>query len=420
MTDSTNVADLPNVGSAYAGYVGGNYHTWPALIARFPNTPCLSIAINASEMAQCLDVEKGDATPAQVPGWLDRHAKERPGEVAVIYTSASQVHDVRAAAGRRRYLLWTAHYTGSSHLCSPGACGYPLADATQFTNHGPHSGHYDMSVMTPAFLAAISHRGATSTHPKEQSMVTAADVVRVAESQVGYHEGYLVNGHYHVGPPWDNIQKYSPAVPGLEWSQGQAYCCTGVSWVALTAGAAALFPRTASVAAARDWWKAHGRFDRNPRIGDQVIFGQNGDAHTAVVVAVGPYRIHTVEFNSNNNGSAQGDGVYALSHDRNDPWIYGYGHPKYAQAKPTAAQRPVPAVSLYTARKAARHNWRLTSVVRWRQITRIKAALKAENCPTYTAWQLHLGLKGKDADGIPGLDSLTKLGRRHGFRVTTP
>jgi hypothetical protein len=37
----------------------------------------------------------------------------------------------------------------------------------------------------------------------------------------------------------------------------------------------------------------------------------------------------------------------------------------------------------------------------------------------YAAWQRRLGYSGPDADGVPGASSLTVLGRRHGFRVTT-
>ena len=35
----------------------------------------------------------------------------------------------------------------------------------------------------------------------------------------------------------------------------------------------------------------------------------------------------------------------------------------------------------------------------------------------YAKWQRRLGYQGKDADGIPGNDSLAKLGRYHGFEV---
>jgi hypothetical protein len=35
----------------------------------------------------------------------------------------------------------------------------------------------------------------------------------------------------------------------------------------------------------------------------------------------------------------------------------------------------------------------------------------------YAAWQRRLGYRGKDADGIPGKTSLTRLGDRYGFGV---
>lgn len=37
----------------------------------------------------------------------------------------------------------------------------------------------------------------------------------------------------------------------------------------------------------------------------------------------------------------------------------------------------------------------------------------------YAKWQKSLGFTGKDADGVPGVDSLRKLGRKHGFTVKT-
>lgn len=36
----------------------------------------------------------------------------------------------------------------------------------------------------------------------------------------------------------------------------------------------------------------------------------------------------------------------------------------------------------------------------------------------YAAWQRHLGYSGKDANGIPGVKSLTALGQKYGFKVS--
>jgi hypothetical protein len=157
MFDSINVADIPSTGmDAVAGYVGGNWPTFAALVKRFPHLPALSIAVNSSENARFLDVENGDATPADVPGWLDRQARLEPTETHGIYCPASSIAAVRAAAGNRRYLLWSAHYGAGEHICGPGACQYPKADATQFDDHGAHGEHIDRTVMSPAFLAAFA------------------------------------------------------------------------------------------------------------------------------------------------------------------------------------------------------------------------------------------------------------------------
>jgi len=78
-----------------------------------------------------------------------------------------------------------------------------------------------------------------------------------------------------------------------------------------------------------------------------------------------------------------------------------------------------PAVSLARARKAATTPaWR--SGLRPRVTAdraRIRAALKKEGLSTYRQWQERLGYRGPDANGIPGRESLTRLGDKHGFRV---
>jgi hypothetical protein len=159
---------------------------------------------------------------------------------------------------------------------------------------------------------------------------TAADVIRVAKGQVGYREGYA-GGH------WTNFQKFSPAVPGLEWSQNQAWCATFVSWCFQEAGMPkGSYPVTASVATARDWWKQHNRWSDYPAIGAQCIMGVSGNAHTGLVYAYDADYIYTVEGNTNSSGNAEGDGVYLKKRSRRDPYVYGYGYPAYPAGIVTA------------------------------------------------------------------------------------
>jgi hypothetical protein len=152
---------------------------------------------------------------------------------------------------------------------------------------------------------------------------TAADVIRIAKSQVGYHEGYS-GGH------WNNHQKFSPAVPGLEWSQNQAWCMTFECWCFQEAGVPkGSYPVTASCALGVSWWKQQNRFSEYPAIGAAVFFGPGGGSHTGLVYAYDTDYIYTVEGNTNSSGSAEGDGVYLKKRARRDTYVYGYGYPAY-------------------------------------------------------------------------------------------
>ncbi|MGA4542159.1 LAGLIDADG family homing endonuclease [Uniformispora flossi] len=124
------------------------------------------------------------------------------------------------------------------------------------------------------------------------------DIINVAEAEVGYHEGRDADGD------WNNIQKYSEQVPGLGWSDGQPWCATFVSWCALQAGAAELFPRTASCATGLQWFRDRGRSSDYPAIGAQVFYGPGGGSHTGIVYAYDSNYIFSVEGNAQSLDSA--------------------------------------------------------------------------------------------------------------------
>lgn len=160
------------------------------------------------------------------------------------------------------------------------------------------------------------------TPPKVRLKPTPIEkLLHIAAGEVGYHEGHS-NGH------WNNIQKFSPAVPGLEWSQGQAWCATFVSWCVMKAGLADLFPRTASTDTGAGWFKQRGQWHEYPAIGAQVFFGHNGDMnHTGLVYDYDDTFVYTIEGNTNTNGSNEGDGVYRKKRLRRDDYVQGYGYP---------------------------------------------------------------------------------------------
>ena len=211
MFDAINVDSLPPGGGAYAGYVGGHWPTYTAVKARFPGVPVLSIAVTSTEDAECLDVEQGDATAADAPGWV-RRQQGLGVALPVVYTSLSNVPAVMQAlnaAGvwREQIRLWTAHYTEQQHICSPAACGVGVpVDGTQW-----HSGaDYDESLLLDSFftgpapvtVAAVTPPVVIPPPPSLEDEV--AVLVSVPAGAPG-HDGriWLTNGihrRYVTGP----------------------------------------------------------------------------------------------------------------------------------------------------------------------------------------------------------------------------
>jgi hypothetical protein len=139
MWDSIDISQMPGgTGYCYAGYVNGSWPTYNSVVARFPGHNVLSIAVFASVDADCLDVETGDATPAQAPGWFTRQLARgvtRP----CIYASAGVTGEIitlmnAAGISRSAVRVWSAHYGSGQHICGPTVCGYPAADGTQWTD----------------------------------------------------------------------------------------------------------------------------------------------------------------------------------------------------------------------------------------------------------------------------------------------
>lgn len=261
-------------------------------------------------------------------------------------------------------------------------------------------------------------------------MTTAADLIAVARAEVGYREGHSTSGRPN------NDQKYSEQVPGLEWSDFQAWCATFVAWCAMRAGAADLFPRTASCGTGLQWFRDRRRVSEYPAIGAQVFFGGPGapygpgGTHTGLVYAYDQNYIYTVEGNTNTSGSPEGDGVYLRKRSRRDPYVHRYGYPAYAggivSADPAWARpapQPAPTAPPFPGTGAFRLNASHPAV------TQLDNRLIAEGYtrhndgngyqagPVFTEYtrlnvrdfQRAQGWSGSDADGYPGPETWRRL-----------
>ena len=157
MFDSVTVSEIPTDARAAAGYVGGAWATFEngELRRRCPTARLVSIAVSSAHEAEELDVEPGDATPADAPGFVRReHARlERPG----VYAAVSQMVDVLAALDAAgippdAYRIHTAHTGAGKHICGPSTCGLlPVkAHATQWTFESGGK-NLDESVVRPGY-----------------------------------------------------------------------------------------------------------------------------------------------------------------------------------------------------------------------------------------------------------------------------
>ena len=155
--DSTTPEVIPKDAQVVAGYAGGSWHTYPYIQANFPHAYRIEIAVNAGEKGHCLDVENGDATPDEAPGWIKEMEAEgihRPMLYASAWTWGQIIPLLtKARVGRFHYRRWVAAPNGLKIAAQWLAAGY---DACQFDWH--YLGlNLDASLCLPSFLDGGHH-----------------------------------------------------------------------------------------------------------------------------------------------------------------------------------------------------------------------------------------------------------------------
>ena len=132
MLDACDPGHIPADAEMVAGYLNG-VCVWPAQAwTRFAGKVAVRIATNPTiDAGAVIDCERGDATPADVPGWCAR-ARLR-GQIPTVYTSASNLQAVRDACtlhGVPMPLVWVAQWDDVAEL--PAGC-----IAKQYANQQP-------------------------------------------------------------------------------------------------------------------------------------------------------------------------------------------------------------------------------------------------------------------------------------------
>jgi hypothetical protein len=136
MEDDTDTNQFTRGCAAYAGYYNGTYANMTAVraYAATQNARSFSYTPDGDPGANAIDIEPGCSAPGDFPGFY----RAKSGKGVYGYGSASWVSLINSAAqgagiARSSYKIVSAHYIGP-HICGPGSCGYPQADATQFTS----------------------------------------------------------------------------------------------------------------------------------------------------------------------------------------------------------------------------------------------------------------------------------------------
>jgi len=143
MADGVTYTNLPKGLYAVAGYCDGPWR-WPAEgWAAFPGSLLVRIATIAStDDGDALDVENGDATPGQAPGWVLR--RRLAGVVPKVYCNLSTWPEVKAAFVAQAVadpLYWLADWNDPTLHLATGSV------ATQFQHALPPG--YDLSAIDP-------------------------------------------------------------------------------------------------------------------------------------------------------------------------------------------------------------------------------------------------------------------------------
>lgn len=171
-------------------------------------------------------------------------------------------------------------------------------------------------------------------------MSNPSDVVAIALAEVGYREkasnASLDDKTVNAGS--GNWTKYARDLAAAGYyngnKNGYAWCDVFVDWCFFKAYGAVEGQRiqcqTGNLGAgciySAQYFRQQGRYDKNPKVGDQVFFQSGGSiGHTGIVVEVTASTIVTVEGNSS-------DQVKKNTYSRASSYIAGYGHPLYSDS----------------------------------------------------------------------------------------
>ena len=179
---------------------------------------------------------------------------------------------------------------------------------------------------------------------------TASKLLEIARGELGYKEketnSQLDNPTANAGD--GNWTKYARDLHSAGYYQaaknGYAWCDMFVDWCFWQLGGKDktkgeyLECQTGLYGAGCEWssdcYRRAGRFDKNPKVGDQIFFGKtDAEEHTGIVEKIEGGKVHTIEGNASNM-------VKRCSYSLTSSYIVGYGHPRFDEETEVEEEKP--------------------------------------------------------------------------------
>ncbi|MHA6758370.1 peptidoglycan-binding domain-containing protein [Streptacidiphilus sp. PAMC 29251] len=180
MYDAVVPSGIPAGATLVAGYVNGRYANTVAMRARFPHAVVVGIAVTAGfNGGTVLDVEQGDASPAEAPGWVTM--RRAAGVDPTVYCNTSTWPAVKAAFAAAKVApphYWVAHF-GVAPVIPAGAIALQYRTTSE----------YDESVVAAYWPGVDPKPTPTPTKPK----VSLAHVIAAAEADPKAAQGHTTH-----------------------------------------------------------------------------------------------------------------------------------------------------------------------------------------------------------------------------------
>lgn len=199
-----------------------------------------------------------------------------------------------------------------------------------------------LSVLLPAstvpFMAGADGTPFENTHINTGD--GAVDIVAVARTQIGYHEGAL-DGISTLNDDYTKYGVWFDEENGATWFSYAPWCAMFVSWCAAQADVpSSVMPYHAGCGVGLDAFVEMGAFefsaarggDYVPKAGDIIYYGDyESPYHVGLVADVRDGRVYTIEGNTSKEAVSEHN--YSLDYTE----ICGYGIPPYTTAGQTTA-----------------------------------------------------------------------------------